>query len=247
MKRARGQGSGATSLAPIFLFSAIFLSSCGPSNKALVRQDFAQGQVTDLSITRKVTGTTDLVFFSMPKDSSFLDGYIQGLITDYDDRPIQGVVVRAVASGESEIESGEASPGFNVSSFDPGVSDTNGLYRIRFTLPLLDGVVNIRGKLLYNPGWEQEKSELGRAYDPQTKETPFHFYYNIKTGLVVFDQGIRKVIVASTRPGGTGSAAAIPGGAPPPTAAPAKPAPKPAGGGNGGGMNDLFKGFGFGP
>ncbi len=222
-------------------------AACGPSNKALVRHDYAEGQVVDLSITRKVSGTHDLFFFSIPKETPFLDGYLQGIVTDYEDHPIQGVVVRAVASGESEVESGESSPGFNVSSFDPGVSDTNGVYRIRFSFPILDGIVDLRGKLLYNPGWEQEKTELGRAYEPQLKESPFHFYYDEKKGAVIFDQGIRKTIVApAVNPGGA-KMAALPGSKPPQEEAP-KPKEKPQPAAPGGGdSQDLFKGFGFGP
>jgi hypothetical protein len=227
---------------------ALFLAACGPSNKALVRHDYAEGQVVDLSVTRKVSGTHDLFFFSIPKETPFLDGYLQGIITDYQDHPIQGVVVRAVASGEAEVESGEASPGFNVSSFDPGVSDTNGVYRIRFSFPILDGIVDLRGKLLFNPGWEQEKTELGRAYEPQLKESPFHFYYNEKKGTVIFDQGIRKTIVApAINPGGA-KMAALPGAQPPAEEKAPKPKEKPkAAAADAGDAQDLFKGFGFGP
>src|SRR5579883_2907213 len=160
---------------------ACALAACGPANKKIVVEDFAEGRVVDLSITEKVSGNQDLLFVSLPKKTKFLEGYIQGIITDYADNPVQGVVVRAVVSADAQLEEG-ALPNENmpVSSFDPGVSDTNGFYRIRFTLPILDNVVDVRGKLLYNPGWEQEREMLGKAYEPQTKQSQFRLYYEYK-------------------------------------------------------------------
>ena len=114
----------------------LLAAACGPANQNVVVEDFAEGRIVDLSITEKLTGTSEFLLFSRPKKTQFLDGYIQGVVTDYQDNPVQGVVVRAVASGENTLEEGEARPsGFATSSFDPGVSDTNGFYRIRFSLP----------------------------------------------------------------------------------------------------------------
>src|SRR5579872_6900180 len=126
-------------LLPALAVAAAALSACGGANKKIVVEDFAEGRVVDLSITEKLTGNQDLIFVSLPKKTKFLEGYIQGIITDYNDNPIQGVVVRAVAAGDSQVEEGEGglqAQNFAVSSFDPGVSDTNGFYRIRFTLPI---------------------------------------------------------------------------------------------------------------
>src|SRR5438067_106436 len=150
----------------ILLGVLVTLAACGPSNKNVVTEDFAEGRVVDLSITEKLTGTTELLLFSVEQKTQFLDGYVQGVVTDYKDNPVQGVVARAVVSGESASDEGEARPsGFATSSFDPGVSDTNGFYRIRFSLPILGGKVDVRGRLLYNPGWEQERDNLGKAYE----------------------------------------------------------------------------------
>jgi hypothetical protein len=218
------------------------LAACGPSNKNVVVEDFAEGRVVDLSITEKLTGTSELLVFSVAKKTQFLDGYIQGVVTDYTDNPVQGVVVRAVASGESAFEEGEARPsGFAVSSFDPGVSDTNGFYRIRFSLPILAKKVDVRGRLLYNPGWEQERDNLGKAYEPQTKQSQFRLYYDRKSGRIIFSEGVRKTIVAPVTAKGAPKAAALPGAeAPKPVEKPGAAGEKPAG------EDDLFKGFGFG-
>lgn len=231
-------------LLPGVLLLCAALSACGPSNKNVVAEDFAEGRVVDLSITEKLTGTSELLLFSVSKKTRFLDGYIQGVVTDYQDNPVQGVVVRAVASGESTLEEGEARPsGFATSSFDPGVSDTNGFYRIRFSLPILAEKVDVRGRMLYNPGWEQERDNLGKAYEPQTKQSQFRLYYDRKKGRIIFSEGIRKSIVAPVNSKGAPKAVALPGAEAP------KPVekPKPAGAeGDKAGEDDLFKGFGFG-
>ena len=227
--------------------AAGLLAGCGASNKNVVAEDFAEGRVVDLSITEKLTGTTELLLFAMPKKTQFLDGYVQGVITDYKDNPVQGVVVRAIASGESVSEETEARPsGFATSSFDPGVSDTNGFYRIRFSLPILSSKVDVRGRLLYNPGWEQERDNLGKAYEPQTKQSQFRLYYDRKSGRIIFSEGVRKTIVAAVASKGAPKAVALPGTKPPEEAAAGKPGAEGGKANAGGSEDDLFKGFGFG-
>ena len=185
-------------LAPAVLCAA--LAGCadlqlGKGKKKIVLKDFAEGRIVQVAVTDRLTGAKEMLFLSMPKKSLFLEGYIQGIMTDYDDNPIQGVVVRAVAEGEQKImQKGDAA--FQTSSFDAGVSDSNGIYHIRFSLPVIKNEVDIRGKLLYNPGWEQEKANLGKAYKPQVEETPFRLYFDMKEGMLIFAEGIRKVVVA---------------------------------------------------
>ncbi len=129
-------------------------------------------------------------------------------------------------------------------SFDPGVSDTNGFYRVRFSLPIIGSKVDVRGSLLYNPGWEQERDNLGKAYESQTKQTQFRLVYDRKKGRIIFNEGIRKSVVrvaTSTRQ----RTAPLPGteGA----GAPAAGAPAGAAPAGGKADDDIFKGFGFGP
>jgi hypothetical protein len=223
--------------------AALLASSCGPKNRKIVTQDFAEGRVVDVSIADKLTGNRELLFFSLPRKTQFLEGYIQGIITDYKDNPIQGVVVRARTSGEAAIEEGEGGRTYSVSSFDPGVSDTNGFYKIRFTLPILNNIVNVRGKLDYNPHWEQERDTLGKAYEPQLKQTQFHLYYDRKEGRIIFSEGIRKSVVSPVFSSNAPRAAALPGASQPgQQAAASGEEGKPAGKKD----EDMFKGFGFG-
>ncbi len=227
-------------------FSACGGAKVGRGQKKVVAEDFAEGRVVDVSITEKLTGAREMLFMSMPQKTMFLEGYIQGVITDYADNPIQGVVVRAVAAGEAQREeTGERRGGFAGSSFDPGVSDTNGFYRIRFSLPLINNVVDVRGRILFSPGWEQERDNLGKAYEPQSKQSQFRVYYERKRGRLIFAEGIRKNIVAPVTSAGGGRAAAAPAAKLPGTSA-AAAAPAAAGAEGGAGEEDLFKGFGFG-
>ena len=222
---------------------ALSFAACGPSNKNVVVEDFAEGRIVDLSITEKLTGTSEFLLFSTAKKTQFLDGYIQGVITDYQDNPVQGVVVRAVASGENTLEEGEARPsGFATSSFDPGVSDTNGFYRIRFSLPILGKKVDIRGRMLYNPGWEQERDNLGKAYEPQTKQSQFRLFYDRKNGRIIFSEGVRKTVVSPVTSKGAAKAPPLPGAEAPKPVEKAKA----AGDAPAAASEDLFKGFGFG-
>ena len=223
-------------------FSACGGAKVGRGQKKVVAEDFAEGRVVDVSITEKLTGAREMLFMSMPQKTMFLEGYIQGVITDYADNPIQGVVVRAVAAGEAQREeTGERRGGFAGSSFDPGVSDTNGFYRIRFSLPLINNVVDVRGRILFSPGWEQERDNLGRPTSPNQAE-PVPGLLRAQARLI-FAEGIRKNIVAPVT-----SAAAAGRRRPPPSFRDLgrRGAPAAAGAEGGAGEEDLFKGFGFG-
>ena len=116
--------------------------------------------------------------------------------------------------------------------------------------------MDVRGKLVYNPGWDQAKLNLGKAYEPQMKETPFRMYYSLKTGFLAFAEGIRKIIVQPVGEG-KGRLQALPGSSAPGTIKPAEnvanpqagtapgAAAAPAGAADGT-EEDLFKGFDFG-
>jgi hypothetical protein len=223
----------------------VFVAGCASAGRKVVQEDFAEGRIVDLSITDKLTGNRELLFISLPKKTEFLEGYIQGIITDYADNPIQGVVVRAVASGEVQLEEAESrSEVVAGTSFDAGVSDTNGFYRVRFSLPIIGNLVDVRGHLLYNPGWEQERDNLGKAYEPQTKQSQFRLYYERGKGRIIFNEGIRKSVVASVSSNRAARAAPLPGTRAEEGPAAAAPAPAQPGAKT---DDDIFKGFGFGP
>ncbi len=240
---------------------ALALSGCFGGMKTLRVVDFTDARVTDLTLTKRVVGKREFVFFSTVKTRVFLEGNIQGTITDYRGNPIEGVSVRAVAdtgrragpepdpaAGDDIFGIEETATSFVTLSFTPGISDTMGLFKIRFSLPVVEEQVDVRGKLIYNPGWDQQKMNLGKAYEPQLKESPFRLYYNVDTGFLAFAEGVRPVIVSPVGEG-KGRMEALPGAPAPAQAAPAAPSPaaSPAAASPAAGPEeDLFKAFGFG-
>ena len=231
------------------------LAGCMGGLKRLKVVDFTDARVGDLSLTKKVTGKREFLFFSTTKMGTFLDGNIQGVITDYQGNPIEGVTVKVIPdTGRPGAGGGEgadifaaeenASSAINL-SFAPGISDTMGLFKIHFSLPVTDNEVDLRGKLIYNPGWDQQRMNLGKAYEPQMKESPFRLYYNMETGFLAFAEGVRKIIVQPVGEG-KGRMQNLPGSRAPEPARPAAgetAAPAPAAGNA---EEDLFKGFDFG-
>jgi hypothetical protein len=248
------------------IFFCLTFAGCLGGAKALKVVDFTEQRVTDLTIVKKVAGKREFFFFSTVKMGLYLEGNIQGMITDYAGNPIEGVPIKAVSeTGRQKtvegivegVESLEAASERNTASavglnFLPGITDSMGLYKIHFSIPISNDIVDITGKLVYNPGWDQQKINLGKAYEPQQKETPFRLYYNMDTGFLVFAEGIRKVIVEPVGEG-QGKMKALPGakapGAVPSATTPASPATgtapttAPATGKE---EEDLFKGFNFG-
>ncbi len=232
------------------------LAGCMGGLKRLKVVDFTDQRVGDLSLTKKVTGKREFLFFSTTKMNIFLDGNIQGVITDYKGNPIEGVTVKVMPDVSKSQAGGDGGPDFGAPeenanssinlSFAPGISDTMGLFKIHFSLPVTDNVVDVRGKLVYNPGWDQQKLNLGKAYEPQMKESPFRLYYSLDTGFLAFAEGVRKIIVQPVGEG-QGRMQSLPGSRAP---EPAKPAAAegaaPAAAGDAKAEEDLFKGFDFG-
>lgn len=238
-------------LSAIVLFCAP-LAGCFGGMKRLKVVDFTDTRVGDLSLTNKVTGRREFLFFSTTKTGMFLDGNIQGVITDYQGNPIEGVTVKVVPDTGKQGSGGDSADVFAIEenansainlSFAPGITDTMGLFKIHFSLPVKDDEVDVRGKLVYNPGWDQQKLNLGKAYEPQMKESSFRLYYSLETGFLAFAEGIRKVIVQPVGEG-KGRMKDLPGAkGPEPLNQPAATG-TPAGGGQA--EEDLFKGFDFG-
>ncbi|MBI4656578.1 MAG: hypothetical protein HY746_07520 [Elusimicrobia bacterium] len=229
-----------------WLLVTVVFSGCFGGLKRLRVVDFTDSRVTDLTLTKKVIGKRDYVFFSTTKTGVFLEGNIQGTVTDYKDNPIEGVTVRAAAdSARSKGEFGgeeiagieESAKSFVELLFTPGITDSQGLFKIHFSLPVVDDEVDVKGKLVYNPGWEQQKVNIGKAYEPQMKESPFRLYYSLDTGFLAFAEGIRKVIVQPIGEG-KGRLDVLPGSKAPESTAPAKSAPA-----VGQEEEDLFKAF----
>ncbi|GEM_PF-770855 len=233
-----------------------FLPGCA-SNKALttaveLREDLMTGRLVDVVRSKKVLKTKNFLIFKQTKYANFLEGYIQGVITDYNDNPVAGVEVRAEAAEgtlalgpgvEEQIlaeEEGAQSSTISRANFDPGSTDANGIYRVRFSLPVIKGRVDVRGKLLYNPSWGQQHDVLGQAYEPQAKESEFRLFYDEDLKMLVLSEGTRKTIVRPVRNSGKASSTKLPGSGKPETVGPDKNGQKKKP------EDDFFKNFQFG-
>ncbi len=245
-------------IAGVLILSIVssFFSSCLSSTKALKVVDYTDKRVTDLILTKRVIGKRDWLFFSTTKMSLFLEGNIQGTVTDYYGNPIEGITVKAVAeAGSKEVNmednlnpAEESAVSFVNLTFTPGLSDSQGLYKVKFSLPVVDKEVDVRGKLIYNPGWEQQKLNLGKTYEPQLKQSSFRIYYNMDTGFLAFGEGVRPVIVQPVGEG-QGRMKTLPGANPPAQktqeTAPANETKSNNNAQPAAGEDDIFKAFNF--
>lgn len=194
----------------------------------LVQNDFAEERVVDLSIVKKVTGKRKVLFIKTPRYTEYLEGFIRGMVVDYSDNPVEGVLVRVGDPGEEN------------SMFDPTVTNFNGIYRIRFSIPFdKKGRINIKNKVVYAPDWEQKRDSLGNSYEPLEKETPFHLVYDRSKRLLAFSEGLRKSFVNPVQRGDAGLKKD--GGTGPKKTKKAEEKKPDAGGGD-----DFFKAFGGG-
>ncbi|MBI4063544.1 MAG: hypothetical protein HY401_04500 [Elusimicrobia bacterium] len=207
----------------VFLFfimsSSFQLPTSIYAEKVAINENLAGNRVEDISKIKKLIGGKGFLLFKLPKYHHFLEGYIRGIVTDYDGRPIEGVVVRAEMSSmetkkkkkkkkkseEDELiieeAPAEGKEDFEelTANFEAGITDGNGVYRIRFSVPILNRRVDARGKIFYNPGWEQQKDVLGQSYEPQQKETEFRLFYDEKIKILGFDEGAVKMVVRPVR------------------------------------------------
>lgn len=137
-------------------------------------------RVVDLIITKKLTGRNKFFFFS--EAALYLEGYIRGVVVDYSDTPLEGIVVRVMDKGK------------DMAGFDPAVSDANGVYKVRFSLPIKKKFVDLKGTLAYNPPWQQQLDILGATLEPQTKTSNFRLYYDKKLGIIGIGEDMPKTI-----------------------------------------------------
>lgn len=168
---------------------ALSLSGCAfipffgkkePRTAGVYKENLDPDRLVDLVIVKKLTGKKKMMFFDDYTD--YLEGYIRGAVMDYDDNPMEGIVVRVTDKGK------------DLPGFDPGVSDSNGVYRVRFSQPIQKKMVDIRASINYNPPWQQQLDILGAALEPQTKETAFRLYYNRKLGIIGIGEDTPKTI-----------------------------------------------------
>src|SRR5689334_20161098 len=72
----------------LFMLSISSFARAAGTKADLVRYDFAEERVVDLSVVKKITGKKKIVFVSVPKYTEFLEGFIRGMVVDYSENPV---------------------------------------------------------------------------------------------------------------------------------------------------------------
>lgn len=197
------------------------LTGCSVNRVGLVgnpaiQRHFAQGQVTDVTLTLKQVGDSKGITGRHPVKQSFLEGFIEGSLTEWDGTPAPGVTVRvdwegwANPSPTSLEEEDRPEPGQPITATltsdedDPratvlvdarggtAITEKDGRYRVPFALPLRNGKVEASGRLFFSPDWGTLMDKTGYAYEPFTEEVPFQLFYDHKEQLLAYNQGYHR-------------------------------------------------------
>ena len=136
------------------------ITGCGKYRH--VRQNLSLGEVTSTAIIR--TPARGKSWGILPKYDEILEGYIRGGVIGVNGQPIQGITVRV-----------QDLKGIDQSNFIPGITDNEGVYKIRFSVPVRWGTVDFTGVLVCESGW--------RAVNPQTE---FRLYYDETYGVLAY-------------------------------------------------------------
>jgi outer membrane protein OmpA-like peptidoglycan-associated protein len=203
--------------------AGVLLAGCsvnrvGLAGSPALKRHLAQGRVTDVTVTVKKVGDTEGLRKSSVRQP-FLEGYIEGALTEWDGAPSPGVSVRlewdgwanpAPVGSEDEDRPGPGEPLSATLTFDEedprakvlvdarggvGVSDAAGRYRVPFSLPIRKGKIEAAGRILISPDWATQAEKLGRAYEPFAEEIPLHFFYYQSEQLLSLNTGYRAEVV----------------------------------------------------
>ncbi len=140
--------------------ACILLSGC--VHNYYIKENLSPNQVVETAIIRKPSLVKSR--FILPRYDDYLEGYISGQLFTTDGKPLQGVVVKVQDKKEKEY------PGFTA-----GVSNSSGVYKVRFSQPIIWKRIDIDGFLAFDAGWRA----LG-------KKTRFRLYFNRRSGDLVF-------------------------------------------------------------
>lgn len=212
-------GGGAWLVAALAMLTGCSANRVGLVGSPAIKRHFAQGQVTDVTISLKQVGDAQGVLGKRPMKQSFLEGFIEGAVTEWDGEPASGVAVRvewdgwanpAPASGSDDdrAEAGQALvPSLTPDDGDAraavmadaqggtAVTDKDGRYRVPFAVPLRKGRVEGAGRLVYSPDWGAQFEKLGRAYEPYAEEVPFQLFYYHGDKILAYNEGYRRIAV----------------------------------------------------
>ncbi|MDD5686308.1 MAG: hypothetical protein PHE88_00545 [Elusimicrobia bacterium] len=133
-----------------------------------INENLSPDRLADLSITKKLAGYKKFMFFSSPNYTDWFEGFLKGEIVDEEGVPLADIQVMVDGIG-----------------YENAVTDVNGVYKIRFSIPIVKGIADANGKLIIHPKWESELEIKGVSYQPTIKDAPFRIYYNGNAGGIV--------------------------------------------------------------
>ncbi len=145
---------------PLLFAACVLLSGC--VHNYYIKENLSPNQVVETAIIRKPSLVKSR--FILPRYDDYLEGYISGQLFATDGKPLQGVVVKVQDKKEVDY------PGFTA-----GVSNSSGIYKVRFSQPIVWKRIDIEGFLAFDAGWRA----LG-------KKTKFRLYFNRRSGDLVF-------------------------------------------------------------
>ena len=123
----------------LLILPALCLSGCMGSFH--VRENVSESQIKEISLIRKPMGEKS--WGLLPRYEDFLEGYIVGGLVAAEGKPVEGVTVRVTDD-----------QGTDLPQFSQGVSDNQGIYRIRFSLPIRWERIDFAGNLKATTGWQ---------------------------------------------------------------------------------------------
>lgn len=128
-----------TGMTNLILFLCLALTGCSASFR--IRHNLARDQILEPVVVRKPTLETTLGV--IPKYQDYLEGYVTGGLVEPEGRPLQGVTVHIADSG-----------GIGGATFEDGITDDEGMYKVRFSIPIRWNRVDFTGAVSVEAPWQ---------------------------------------------------------------------------------------------
>lgn len=145
-----------------FCCGVVFVLLSGCLKTQFVRYNFSGTWVEDVTIRHKESKEKRVSIFPVYRD--YLEGYLRGGISSPEGTPLVGVSVILTDEKGNPLE-----------NFTPGITDSKGIYKIYFSLPLIWNRIDMIANITVGDGW--------KITEPPT---PFRFFYEGRKGILAF-------------------------------------------------------------
>ena len=122
------------------LIACLAVAFCGCSAHFHIRENLALGQIVDPAVVRKPSDEKTMGIF--PKYLDYLEGYITGGIVEPEGRPLQGAQVKVTDENGADLP-----------DFESGVTNQEGMFKVRFSLPIRWNRVDFTGAVAVEKPW----------------------------------------------------------------------------------------------